>query len=807
MSNDSTQLPIELNCLIALGTVASGGPLSITVSNPSAPQTEGFRMGASRAPDGSTITIDSESLLLDGRPWAPVMGEFQYTRYPPEEWRKELLKMKAGGITILSTYVFWIHHEEIEGEWTWFDGHDLHEFVRLAGSVGLKVVVRCGPWCHGEARNGGFPEWLVKKGWNLRSVDSRYLERVRIFYEEVAKQIRGELWKYGGPVIGIQLDNEYEGAADYMIALKRIAMDVGLDVPIYTRTGWTQMSTAMPFGEIVPLYSAYAEGFWSRQLTSMPGNFWAAFRFSLLRFDDNIVSEQLGRKDVRDDPDLQRYPYLTCEIGGGMMSSYHRRILINPKDVESATIIKLGSGSTLLGYYVYHGGTNPDGKLTTLMEAQDTLLTNYNDLPIKNYDFQAPIGEFGQLRPHYHLLRRLNLFLLDFGSAFARMPAAMPDLRPETRGDTTTLRWAVRSDGMTGYVFVNNYERSLEMPSKPGVQFTVNLPSGPLTFPATPIGIPADSVFYWPFNFDLGHGVRLSYATAVPICAIDDSIGRSVFFSETRGVPSQFAVVGEVAVRSAAPGRNAAFDIAGRDGKRVRVVLLSEADSLSLWKGSFLGTDRVFLTRAGLVLDGDVVRLNSSDRSELTVGIYPAPSKFSMGERDGIFTRYSPPAPPAINLVASFVKVRDAGPPREIPIGKISEPVATEPSDADFGKAAVWSIKLPANIDMASNPILRIHYVGDVARLTLNGRLLVDDFYNGNPFDFGLRRYAPQITDGELQFAVLPLRKDAIGGGKQRIFIADAARPDFGMAQDLAVVEAAEIIPSYEVRLSVAEAR
>ncbi len=764
-------------------------------------------MGTPRAPGGSTLTIDPESLRQDGQPFAPVMGEFHYTRYPANEWREELLKMKAGGITIVSTYVFWIHHEEIEGTWDWSGNHDLREFVRLAGSVGLKVVVRCGPWCHGEVRNGGFPEWLLMKGWKLRSVDPLYLDKVRILYGQIGAQLRGELWKEGGPVIGIQLDNEFSGPAEYLIALKGIAREAGLDVPLYTRTGWSQLTTPIPFGEIVPLYGAYAEGFWSRELTSMPGNFWNAFRFSLLRFDDNIATEQLGNRGVHDAPEVQRYPYLTCEIGGGMMNSYHRRILINPDDVESTTIVKLGSGSTLPGYYMYHGGINPTGKLTTLMEAQDTLLTNYNDLPVRNYDFQAPIGDFGQLRPQYHLLRRLHLFLSDFGPAFAHMSAAMPDARPGPKGDTSTLRWAVRSDGTRGYVFVNNYERSLEMPAKRAVQFKITLPSGIATFPASPVEIPADSIFFWPFNFELGHGVFLTYATAEPVCAVDDAAGRTVFFSETRGVPSQFAVAGEAAIRTAVPGRGAAFSLRGTDGRTVQVVLLGEADSLALWKGRLQGQDRAFITRAGLVLDGDVARLTSVDRSELTLGIYPAPEGLSGGASDGIFTRYSPAPPPMETFSAKVFEVREAGPVREIPLGKISEPVAMEPTEADFAAAAVWRIKLPAGVAMGSNPILRVHYVGDVARFTLNGRLLIDDFYNGNSFDLGLRRYAPEIAGGDLQIAVLPLRKDALSGANKRIFLADSARPDFGNSAAISGVESAEIIPNYEVQLSVAEAR
>jgi beta-galactosidase len=759
-------------------------------------------MGAATAPGGSALTIDRESLRLDGQPWAPVMGEFHYSRYPADEWREELLKMKAGGITVVSTYVFWIHHEEVEGTWDWSADRDLREFVRLAGSVGLKVVVRCGPWCHGEVRNGGFPEWLAKEGWNLRSIDPRFLAKVRILYGEIAAQLRGELWKDGGPVIGIQLENEFSGPAEYMMALKSIARDAGLDVPLYTRTGWSQLTTPMPFGEIVPLYGAYAEGFWSRELTSMPGNFWNAFRFSLLRFDDNIATEQLGQRDVRDAPEVARYPYLTCEIGGGMMSSYHRRILIRAPDVESTALVKLGSGSTLLGYYMYHGGINPVGKLTTLMEAQDTLSTNYNDLPVRNYDFQAPIGAFGELRPQYHLLRRLHLFLEDFGPAFVRMSPAMPDVRPGPKGDTSTLRWAVRSDGASGYVFVNNYERSLEMPAKPGVQFRIGLQSGTATFPASPVEIPAGSIFFWPFNLDLGHGVVLGYATAEPVCAVDDAGGRTVFFAETPGVPSRFAVAGEAAVRFASPGHAAAFRVAGTDGMGVQVVLLSDADSLALWKGAFQGRDRVFLTRAGLVLDGDVARLTSGDRSALTLGIYPDPRGLSGGTADGIFTRYSPSAPPVVSLSPGVTKIHDAGQARVIPIGKISEPEATEPGDADFGAAAEWRINLPPGVDMASNPILRIRYIGDVARFTLNGRLLVDDFYNGNSFDLGLRRYAPEITRGELKIAVLPLRRDAITGDKRRIFLADSARPDFGNASAVAGLEGAEIIPSYEVQVS-----
>ena len=91
---------------------------------------------------------------------------------------------------------------------------------------------------------------------------------------------------------------------------------------------------------------------------------------------------------------------------------------------------------------------------------------------------------------------------------------------------------------------------------------------------------------------------------------MDDEGGRTVFFAETRGVPAQFEIAGESArAPRPTPGRGAAFAVAGGDGKEVRIVLLSDADSLALWKGAYQGRERTFLTRAGLVLDGDVARL------------------------------------------------------------------------------------------------------------------------------------------------------------------------------------------------------
>lgn len=737
--------------------LALAAPLTLRVSAPPTATADGFNMGTATAPSGDKLTLDRRSLLLNGRRWAPVMGEFHYSRYSAAEWRAELAKMKTGGIDIVATYVFWIHHEEVEGAWNWSADRNLRGFIEAAAAENLKVIVRLGPWCHGEVRNGGLPDWIVARG-GVRSDDPAYLASARKLYAQTATQCRGLLWKDGGPIIGVQLENEYSGPAQHLLTLKQLARDVGFDVPLYTRTGWPALKTPMPFGEIVPLYGVYAEGFWDRETTSMPGRYWSGFHFSTLRTDANIANEALGRRDVQDAPDVALYPYLTCEIGGGMMSSYHRRIAVDPRDITALTLVKLGSGSVSPGYYMYHGGTNPEGR-TTLMEAQDTAMTNWNDMPVKNYDFQAPLGQYGQVRPHYAALRRLHFLLHDFGPRLAELGTSLPDARPSGKDDVATLRWSVRADDARGFLFVNNHERGRALSAKSGVQFTVDFPTrGAVTLPTEPVTIPESAHFLWPVNFDLGAGGTLVWATAQPLAVVGEGANATWYFFETPGVPAEFVFRGTrvIARRGQAeirgdgftrvldvtPGREPALVI----NSSIKIVLLNEADSLAFARDPHTGA-----------------------------------------------VRFEAPAPDRATPVA-FELVRAAGPAREIPLGASKQPVAAAPTDADFSAAAVWRIRLPADLDLAIDPLLRLHYTGDVARVFIGGKLINDDYSNGAPLEIGLRRHATELAQGPLEIAILPLRRDAVEGASPKIFFPATARPDFGDRAEVAELRAAELI-------------
>lgn len=763
-----------------LSSLCFAAPLEISVPRAQAPNQEGFKLGTSRNPAGSVLGVTSSHLTKDGKAWMPIMGEFHYTRYPETEWRTELLKMKAGGINIVATYVFWNHHEEIEGQFDWTGRRNLRRFLETCQEVGLFSSVRCGPWCHGEVRNGGIPDWVLARGLKVRSDDPAYLERVDRLYAAIAEQTRGLLWKDGGPVVAIQVENEYGGPGEHLLTLKRLAVSHGLDVPLYTRTGWPALKTPLPFGEILPLFGAYAEGFWDRELRSMPGSYWAAFRFTGLRTDTAIANEQLGPRSPRDEADAGLYPYLTCELGGGMMNSYHRRIRIEPEDLETVALIKIGSGGNLPGYYMYHGGTNPDGKLSTLMEAQDTPMTNWNDMPVKGYDFYAPLGEYGQVRPHYHSLRRLHLLARDFGEQLAPLPSVLPALRPTGREDTL-LRWCLRSDGDTGFVFVSNHERGRRLPDQEGVQFKLTLADGAqLTLPQAPIRVPSGARFVWPVRLELAPGLKLSHATAQPLCRVSDSDGVTVFFAEQPGIPAEFAFPagtklthgegrldtrdGLTVLSGLKPGRGVAATLPLERGE-LRLVLLNEADSLALWRAEWRGQERVFLSPAdSLVVDQDQVKLSTWEPGKRWALV--APYKDLGGEVEvkeaGLWAPLRLPAVKAGAVpVVKIRQLREAGPARVVPLGRCVQPVAEAPRDADFEQAALWELDIPAEALGERDCLLRLDYSGDVIRVMIGDRLVTDDYSNGRPMEIGLWRHRAELAKSPLRVLILPQHPSA----------------------------------------------
>lgn len=477
-------------------------------------------------PKGEEINVTSRYFTRNGKPWIGVMGEFHFSRYSRENWHRELAKMKAGGITIVSTYLFWIYHEEIEGKMDFGGDNDIRAFIEECKDVGLDVVIRIGPWAHGECRNGGFPDWLLKKDYKLRDNNEEYLAIVKKWYQSIYNEVKGLFYKDGGNIIAVQIENEFVDNAEHLAKLKEIAVECGFIAPIYTVTGWNSASGAkIPVDEVVPVFGGYCEAPWENHMNRLSPS--PHYFFNRMR-NDSAIGTDLIAKTQSDGWQLpyERYPFATCELGGGIEVTHHRRPIIKPMDIYAVSLVKLGDGNNLVGYYMYHGGTNKIGELSTFNE---TKATGYpNDYPILSYDFQAPLSEYGEVREQYGLLNMLHMFVNDFGEEFAPM-IAVDSGNTVAADDTNSLRYGMRTNGKSGFVFVNHYQRLTELAD---IENAV-ISAGNVEFP--PIDVKGEVSFFMPFNMKMGDSV-LEYATAQPLCKCDDTY----FFAEIPNIKAEY---------------------------------------------------------------------------------------------------------------------------------------------------------------------------------------------------------------------------------------------------------------------------
>ena len=477
-------------------------------------------------PKGEEINVTSRYFTRNGKPWIGVMGEFHFSRYSRENWHRELAKMKAGGITIVSTYLFWIYHEEIEGKMDFGGDNDIRAFIEEFKDVGLDVVIRIGPWAHGECRNGGFPDWLLKKDYKLRDNNEEYLAVVKKWYQSIYNEVKGLFYKDGGNIIAVQIENEFVDNAEHLAKLKEIAVECGFIAPIYTVTGWNSASGAkIPVDEVVPVFGGYCEAPWENHMNRLSPS--PHYFFNRMR-NDSAIGTDLIAKNQSDGWQLpyERYPFATCELGGGIEVTHHRRPIIKPMDIYAVSLVKLGDGNNLVGYYMYHGGTNKICELSTFNE---TKATGYpNDYPILSYDFQAPLSEYGEVREQYGLLNMLHMFVNDFGEEFAPM-IAVDSGNTVAADDTNSLRYGMRTNGKSGFVFVNHYQRLTELAD---IENAV-ISAGNVEFP--PIDVKGEVSFFMPFNMKMGDSV-LEYATAQPLCKCDDTY----FFAEIPNIKAEY---------------------------------------------------------------------------------------------------------------------------------------------------------------------------------------------------------------------------------------------------------------------------
>lgn len=573
-----------------------------------------FHMGTGINLKGETVEVNNRYLVINGQPQIPVMGELQYSRMDKTRWADEILKMKSAGVNIIATYSFWNHHEEIEGQFDWSGNKDLRSFAKLCGELGVYVFPRIGPWSHGEARNGGTPDWILKKKYLAdRSDDPVYKSYVDKYFAQIGKQLQGLMFKDGGPVIGIQIENEYwkgKTGEPYILWLKQTAQKYGIDVPLYTVTGWGDGS--VPPGEVIPLWGGYPDESWAPNIEKIVGR--GNYSFSRFRDDETIGNAQVKRENNY--LDYSVLPYFTCEMGVGIFVSTHRRPVIGSIDGLGLMLAKIGSGGNLLGYYIFSGASQPLGIYSTMEENKDE--TGYwCELSPISYDFQAAIRENGTLNASYYEIKRFNYFLKEFGHLLA---PAEPVFAENTKDD---FQYVVRIKDHSGFFFGINYCRNNLTSEKKNVRFSVKWKDRTLVFPSEPVNIPDSALFVWPVNMDL-NGITLEYATAQPL--FDTKKGTLVFVQDLNVKPEfSFAAKNISMVKSSngkiihngenwlltdlRPGKDCVISIMYRSGGMQHIIVLSKEEGKYAWileKNN--GEKQFFLSRSTLYRNGNRVK-------------------------------------------------------------------------------------------------------------------------------------------------------------------------------------------------------
>jgi beta-galactosidase len=752
-------------------------------------------------PRGESLRFTNRYLDRSGTPTIPVAGEFHFGRFPDQGWEDELRKMKAGGLTVVSTYVFWILHEPIEGPFNWTDRRNLRRFLELCHKVGLEVILRVGPFAHGEMRNGGLPDWLYSKPFAVRSNDPGYLACVERLYGEVGKQTRGLLYEDGGPIIGLQLENEFmaatapwevasfhdqplnwipsgTGGADHMLRLKQMAIQCGMNPPIFTCTAW---GSPVPENECLPVFGGYGFEPWSinsetHQLSPT---------YSFLFDDPQSKLQPDGKKSGGSDQGT--VPFACCELGGGMQCFYAARFIVPPESVQGIAISSLGSGAAFLGYYMFHGGSNPGG---------EAVFYNEYSVPHISYDFQAPIREYGQIAPSYLMLRPIHLFLQSYGAMLAPMQTVLPKRTGAvTPTDKEAVRCALRTDEYSAFLFLNNYQDHLSLPARENLSFRIALDYGEIHIPeSSGISIASGEGAILPIAVSLGP-LHLRYATAQLITQLELEETLHVFFFAPRGMIAEFCFDADSAGHCTAPtasierkgkwvvirGRDAsAFDIVCAPSRgNVVLHILTREDSLRFSMHRLWGQPRVVISDADVAeINGDLVAW-SRGNPNVTANVFPP---LQASRKSSIRS-------------TAFIPPRVSGLPDDAAMFHSILPAWAGGVIAERASEDSFRITATANaLDSVEDVILRVNYCGDIGQAFINGLLVADNFSNGDTWEIGLKYFREQLRDHAILIKVVPHLESS-----NVVLDSSLLHRERFAGKRVAVIDSVEVMPIYRV--------
>jgi len=320
-----------------------------------------------------TFSLGGDEFLLDGSPFRIISGELHPGRIPAEYWRHRIKMTKAMGCNTVSAYLFWNHHEAQEGIYDFRTGNrDISEFISIAKEEGMWVIIRPGPYVCAEWEFGGIPPYLLRTPEiKVRCLDPVYMKAAERYLSRLADELRPHLITNGGPVLMIQIENEYGSYGndrDYMAALKKIWERCDIDVPFFTGDGPTtyMLEAGTLPGCAVGLDSGSDEADFELARKMNPG-----------------------------------VPVFSSETYPGWLTHWGED-WARPDTASLLREVKflMDTGKSF-NLYVIHGGTN-----FGFTAGANSGGKGYEP-DITSYDYDAPIDEQGRATPKYYALRRL----------------------------------------------------------------------------------------------------------------------------------------------------------------------------------------------------------------------------------------------------------------------------------------------------------------------------------------------------------------------------------------------------------------
>lgn len=319
-----------------------------------------------------------EDFLLNDEPFKILSGAIHYFRVLPEDWYHSLYNLKALGFNTVETYIPWNVHEPKEGQYNFSGQFDIRGFVRIAEELGLFVILRPSPYICAEWEFGGLPAWLLTyKNIRIRASEPLFIEKVSSYYDKLFEVISPLQIDCGGPVIMMQVENEYGSYGEdkeYLIALHELMLKQGVTVPIFTSDGaWraTQEAGTLTESDILAT-----------------GNFGSR---SKENFQDlKKFHESKGKK----------WPLMCMEFWDGWFNRWNDPIIKrDPQNLADDVKEALEIGSVNL--YMFHGGTN-------FGFMNGCSARGRKDLPqVTSYDYDAPLNEQGNPTEKYFALKAM----------------------------------------------------------------------------------------------------------------------------------------------------------------------------------------------------------------------------------------------------------------------------------------------------------------------------------------------------------------------------------------------------------------